>query len=94
MNEDRNSNQRLQLHVSNHIVVLFEDPVQSCRCFIWRKRCKQYFGMTVRISCTDIVLYVLGMSGNGIIRMGIQDLMQLQNVILRDRDHIKAFMND
>ena len=50
--------------------------------------------MPVRVSRADIILYVFCMSGDRVIGMRIQDLMQLKDEILCDRDRIKTFMND
>ena len=50
--------------------------------------------MPVRIACADIILDIFRLSCQGIIHVAVHDLMQLEDIIFRDRNGIEAFVDD
>ena len=94
MDKDRYRQQGLQLHVPDHQIVLFADTIQCGRCFIWSEGSEQDLGMSVLHGRADIVLHVLGMTGNRVVRVTVKDLVQLKDIVARDRDGVKALVND
>ena len=94
MDEHRNCDQWFYFKVPDHTVIFFADSVKSRWRFIGSQRGKKNFAMAIGISCADIILHILCSSCDGVVHMTVQDLMQLQNIILRNRNHIKIFVNE
>lgn len=67
----------LYFKISYDKVVLLTYPVKCARGFKRRKRCKQYLCMPIRMSDTDIILYLLNMSGERVIHVTVKYFMQL-----------------
>ena len=74
VDEDRNRNQGLQFHVADHLVVLLTDPIQCFRRLERGQGSEKYFGMTVRESRADIILYIFRLSGHWVIHMAVHYL--------------------
>ena len=94
MDKNRNRNQRFQLHISDDTVVFFADFIKCLRRFKGRKRRKQNFRMSVRISGADIVLHGFGATRNGIVHVTVQDFVKLQNIVLRNGNRVKIIVDD
>ena len=94
MDENRDCNQRLQLHISNHTVVFLADSVQRFRRFIRGKRREQRFHMTVRIGGSDIILHAFCAARKRVIHVAVQDFVKLQDIVLRNWYRVKTLMND
>ena len=94
MDEHRDCNQRLQLHIPDYSVVLLADSVQRFRRFIRGKRCEQRFHMTVRIGGSDIILHAFCAARKRVIHVAVQDFMKLQDIVLRNWYRVKALVND
>ena len=94
MDEYRNCNQRFNLHVAYHPIVFLANPVERLRSLIWCKRSKQGFHPAARIGSADIVLHRFGSSCHWVVGVAVHNLMQLKDIVLRNRNNIKAFMDD
>ena len=94
MNENWDSNQRFDLHISDYTVIFLADSVQSFRCFIRSKRCKQNLNMAVRIGGTNIVLYILGTARKRVVHVTVQYFVELQDVVTRNWNRIEVFVNN
>ena len=94
MDKYRNGNQGFQLIVSDNAVVFIAYCVKCFRCFKRRERCEQRFRMSIRIGGADIVLHILRFSHHRVIHVTVQNLMELQNIVLRERDCVETLMND
>ena len=94
MDENRDCNQRLQFHISNHTVVFLADSVQRFRRFIRGKRREQRFHITVRIGGSDIILHTFCAARKRVVHVTVQDFMKLQDIVLRNWNRIKALVND
>ena len=82
VDEDWNSNQGLQFHIADNFIVLLTDPIQCFRRLERGQGREKYFGMTVRKSRADIILYIFRLSGHGVIPMAVHNLMKLQDIVL------------
>ena len=94
MDENRDCNQRLQFHISNHTVVFLADSVQRFRRFIRGKRREQRFHMTVRVGGGDIILHTFCAARKRVIHVAVQNFVKLQDVVLRNWNRVKALVNN
>ena len=94
MDEHRNCDQWFYFKVPDHTVIFFADSIKSRWRFVRSQWGEKNFAMSIGIGCADIILYVLRPSCDGVVHVAVQNLMQLQNIILRNRNHIKIFMNE
>lgn len=94
MNKYGNRDQRFDLHISNDTIVFFAYFIQCLWRFARSKRSEQGLHMTIRVSGTDIILDTLGSARQRIIHMSVQNFMQLQDVVLRNRNSIKTLVNN
>ena len=94
MDEHRNGDQRLQLQIPDHAIVFRADLIQRRRCFEGREGREQDLHMTVRVGGADIVLHVLGLPGQGVVGVAVQDLVELEDVIAGDGDGVEALVDD
>ena len=74
MDESRDCNQRLQLHIPNHTVVFLADSVQRFRRFVRGKRCEQRLHMTVRIGGSDIILHTFCAARKRVIHVAVSPM--------------------
>jgi len=94
VDKNRDGNERFKLHVPDNTVVLLTDAVNRRRRLIRSRRSKQDFHMTVRMGGADIVLHVLGLACDRVVRLTVEDFVQLQDIVPRDGDDVKALVND
>ena len=94
MDKHRNHQERLDFHIADHAVVLRADGIQRLRRFVRRQRRKKELWLPVRPGGGDIILDVLDLTSHWIVHLAVENFVQLQNNILRDRNGIKILMND
>ena len=94
MNKYGNGYQRLNLSISRHNCVFFAYPVQRLGRFKRRKRREQYLRASVRIRSAYIILHVLGFARHRIAHMRVKHFVQLQDVVARERNGVKALVYD
>ena len=94
VDEHRYGDQRFQLQIPDHPTVFLADPVQRVRRLEGRKGREQDLHMAVRVGGADVVLHVLGLPGQGVVGVAIQDLVELEDVIAGDGDGVEALVDD
>ena len=94
VDEHRNDDQWLHFHVPNDPIVLLADPVQGLRRFIGSQWRKQGLHMAVGIGGADVVLHVFGPARHGVVHVAVEDLVELQDVVLCNRDGVKVLMDE
>ena len=94
VNKYRNDNQWFNFHITNNTIIFLTDFIQCFRGFIRCKGSKQVLHMTIRVSGTNVVLHTFRPACHRIIHVAIQNFMKLQDIILRNRNRIKAFVNN
>ena len=94
MNEYGNENERIDFPCPERKAKLPADLLHRKRRLIRRKRSEQGTCLSVCVRRVDVVLNVFEFSADGLCRMRVQDLMELQDIVGRKGNVFIIFMND
>ena len=84
---------RIDILILDNTVITFAYSLNSCRCFVWCKRCKQDKLTPLCVCSAYIVLRILECTANTLMGILVQVTMKLKNIIRCNRNVFIVFVN-